>query len=300
LSDPGLFCREPESGDTCGAILADRPDPLSAYHNGQKKPGTIAQFLQKPIKTLSKDSTCMDVIDFAAFLLLAATVTLISYGFDRFFAQVLPFRTLYFGIRIPGIILHELAHAVGCIITGAKIKKIILISKEGGSVTYEEPKIPLLGTVIINTAPLLLLPLFLVLLTWAFQTVIGGPATLSLPPPEGNPAFSVIVENVFSLFYNNLILTFNLWFLAYIFFCVSIVLSLAPSPHDLKNAAAGIALITITCLLIIVSGYAPAIDLLARILALVAYAFTIGLVFEMIVAVVSLPFLLIYGIRRRG
>ncbi len=240
----------------------------------------------------------MDIIDFAAFLLLAATVTLISYGFDRLYAQILPVRLLYYAIRMPGIALHELAHIAGCLVTGAEIRKVVLFSKEGGSVTYAEPKIPLLGTVIISTAPLLLLPLFLALLTWIFPIVFGSSLGLALPPPDNGLPFTGITTTVGSLFYNNLIVRFNGWFFLYLYLCVTIILSLAPSSRDFTNAAIGIALIAAACLLIIMSGNGLAISLLDRILAPMAYAFTLGLIFEVVVAVVSLPFLIIYGIRK--
>ncbi|OPY36693.1 MAG: hypothetical protein A4E35_01800 [Methanoregula sp. PtaU1.Bin051] len=239
----------------------------------------------------------MDVFGFFTFLLLAATVILISYGFDRLYAQILPLRTLYHAIRMPGIVLHELAHIIGCLITGAKIRNVVLFSRDGGSVTYAEPEIPLLGSVIISTAPLLLLPLFLVLLTWIFQSVINVPLGIVMPPPDGDLTFPVIITTVTNLFYNNLTVRFNGWFILYLYVCITIILSLGPSAQDFTNAAIGIALIAATCLLVIMSGFAPVINLLDRILAMLGYIFTVGIIFEVIVAVVSLPFLLIYGIK---
>jgi hypothetical protein len=240
----------------------------------------------------------MDVTGFCSFLLLAITVTVISYGFDRLYAEILTLRLLYYAIRMPGIVLHELAHCAGCLVTGAGIRKVVLFSKEGGSVTYAEPKIPLLGTVIISTAPLLVLPLLLSFMTGLFPIISGSAPGITLPSLGSDVTPSVILTTVTGLFITNLFVRFNSWFLLYLYLCTSIILSLAPSRQDLANAAIGIILIAASCLIIITSGYGPANTLLDWILVPMAYAFTLGLIFELIVAVGSLPLILIWGIRK--
>lgn len=239
----------------------------------------------------------MDTTGYLTFLLLAATVTAASYVLDRLYAEVLPARFLYAAIRLPGIALHELAHVAGCLVTGARIRNVVLFSKEGGSVTYAGPKIPVLGTVIISTAPLLLLPLVLSLLTWTFSSFLGCSLAIPLPETGSSEAPFQLIATIASLFSENLVVRFNGWFLLYLFLCVSIILSLAPSRQDFANAAAGIALIALAGLIVIASGYTPAVTLLGRVLDLMAYPFMLGFIFEMIVAVVSLPLIIIYGIR---
>jgi hypothetical protein len=241
----------------------------------------------------------MDITGFLLFLLLAATVTLVSYAFDRISGLVLPVRFLYYTVRMPGVVLHELAHVAGCLITGAEIRNVVLFSKDGGSVTYAEPKIPVLGTVIISTAPLLLLPLLLALLTAIVPALTGNTPFFALPSPDSSLSPALLIAAVSGLFVSNLFVQFNGWFLLYLYLCTSIILSLAPSRQDLANAAAGITLIAISCILVIASGYGPAITLLDRVVSLLSYAFVLGLVFEAIVAVVLLPLLLIYGLVKK-
>ncbi|MCX6686921.1 MAG: M50 family metallopeptidase, partial [Methanoregula sp.] len=115
----------------------------------------------------------MDIAGFFNFIILALLVILVSVGLDRLYARIAPFRLFYYALRFPGVVLHEIAHVAGCLVTGAEIKKIVLFSETGGSVTYANPKIPLLGTVIISTAPLFVLPLTLAGLTWIFGTYFG-------------------------------------------------------------------------------------------------------------------------------
>ena len=146
----------------------------------------------------------MDITGFLLFLLLAATVTLVSYAFDRISGLVLPVRFLYYTVRMPGVVLHELAHVAGCLITGAEIRNIVLFSKDGGSVTYAEPKIPVLGTVIISTAPLLLLPLVLALLTAVVPVLTGNSTVFALPSPDSSLSPALLFAAVSGLFISNL------------------------------------------------------------------------------------------------
>lgn len=55
----------------------------------------------------------------------------------------------------PGVIVHELSHAAACLLTGAKIGKISVFAKEGGSVEHKKPKVPIIGQIFISIAPLL-------------------------------------------------------------------------------------------------------------------------------------------------
>ena len=86
-------------------------------------------------------------------------------------AAAIPVRIIYLFIRFPGVVLHECSHIIGCLVTGARIRKVVLFSKDGGSVTYSRPLLPYIGDVIISTAPLFLLPLALSFITWVFGPI---------------------------------------------------------------------------------------------------------------------------------
>jgi hypothetical protein len=55
----------------------------------------------------------------------------------------------------PGVIIHEISHTIGAIITGAKVKKISLFQKKGGYILHTPSPIPILGQMVISLAPLL-------------------------------------------------------------------------------------------------------------------------------------------------
>jgi len=241
----------------------------------------------------------MDISGFFQAILLAVMVILISVGLDRLFIQVVPFRSLYYAIRLPGVVLHEISHMIGCLVTGAEIRKVVFFSKEGGSVTYSEPGIPILGTVIISTAPLFFLPLILAGLTWIFTTYFGCIVPPVVPLTGDLVAGSEdMIKNIIIIFSQNLIDHPNGWFFLYLFLCGSIVLSLAPSAQDFKNAAIGIGSLLAICLLIVNYGFGPGIALISLIASPMITAFSTGLLFEMITVIVVLPFIILFVVRR--
>jgi hypothetical protein len=242
----------------------------------------------------------VDISGFFEFILLLVLVVLLSAGLARLFAQVVPFRLCYLVVRLPGVVLHEIAHVAGCVLAGAEIKKVRLFSETGGSVTYGEPKIPVFGNVIISTAPLLILPGVLALLTWVAGTYLGCYVPPVFPSELGTAAgFYGMITEVLFIFSANLVTRFNGWFPVYLYLAGSITLSLAPSRQDLLNAAAGMVLVTALCLLVIWGGSEGAVTLISLILIPMNTALSIGLMYEVITAFLSLPFIVLHGIMSR-
>jgi len=57
---------------------------------------------------------------------------------------------------VPGVILHECAHALGCIFTGAKIQRIRFFKRDGGDIMHSPSPIPIIGQLIISLMPLII------------------------------------------------------------------------------------------------------------------------------------------------
>jgi hypothetical protein len=233
------------------------------------------------------------------FVLVTGTfVIALSYLLDHLWAAALPVRPFYLFIRLPGVVLHEFSHSIGCLLTGARIRSIVFFSKDGGSVTYSRPKLPFIGDVIISTAPLFLLPLALSGVTWAFGTFLGCtfpvfPATLASPG-----IFLDLANALFSTFSENLLTRFNGWFLLYLYLALSLILSAAPSTQDMKNAAAGMILMTLASVLVVLSGIPLAVSVLSGLVLLLGYGFMLGLVYGLVVLAASLPLLFWYACKR--
>ena len=242
----------------------------------------------------------MDISGFLFIFITGIIVITISYALDRIWAAAIPVRAMYLFIRFPGIILHECSHIIGCLVTGARIRNIILFSENGGSVTYSRPRLPYIGDVIISTAPLFLLPLALSLITWFFGSCLGCifpafPATI-----ESTEAVAGLVNAVFGTFSDNLVTRFNGWFLLYLYLTISLVLSVAPSTQDMKNAAAGMILLVIAGIVIVWSGIPPAVYILTELVRLLGYGFTLGIVYGLVALLVSLPLLFWYAYKHRS
>lgn len=231
-------------------------------------------------------------MEIRAFLIVAATgilTVLISLLLDHLWAQVLPVRFLYYLLRVPGVVVHECSHVLGCILTGASIKKVVLFSREGGSVTYTKPRIPVAGNVIISTAPLFCIPLLLAGLSWCFFTYLdvvfpAFPDTLATPG-----ALYALGNAMIALFSLNLISALHPFFLLWLYLTLSLVLSLAPSMQDLRNAVLGIAAIVVLGIAILASNIPWAIHLLGQATGIIGQGLTLGLIFGLIALLVSLP-----------
>jgi hypothetical protein len=235
---------------------------------------------------------------FLLVVLLGSGVMVISYALDILWAQVISLKSLYHAIRAPGVIVHECSHILGCIITGAKIKKVVFFSEEGGSVTYTSSKIPYIGDVVISTAPLICIPIVLAGLTWVFSQYLG---CFSPPMPIAVNSTDTLVElgvTITILFTQNLIVRFNPWFIVYLYLTVTLVLSLAPSAQDMKNAIIGIGIILIACILILLSSLPSLVSILESIIRLIGIGFTFGLMFEIIALVISIPLMVWYLYQR--
>ncbi|MEI7857896.1 MAG: metalloprotease family protein [Methanomicrobiales archaeon] len=182
-------------------------------------------------------------MDTAGLFFVIATgigVFLLSVALDHLWAQAIPVRFFYYILRFPGVVVHECAHILGCLLTGAKIRNVVFFSKEGGSVTYSRPVIPVIGDVVISTAPLFCIPLVLTCCTWVFSRYLG--CAFPALPLTINSADAVVVmgTGILETFSQNLLVQFNAWFLVYLYLVLSLILSAAPSLQDLRNAAIGI------------------------------------------------------------
>jgi hypothetical protein len=176
---------------------------------------------------------------------------------------------------------------------------VVFFSKEGGSVTYARPKIPVIGNVIISSAPLFCIPLVLTGLTWCFSAFLG--CTFPAFPVSIGSAGTLqnLGISIAELFTQNLVTSFHPWFLLYLYLTLSLVLSVAPSAQDIRNASIGIILITMSGLLIFLSAVPWAVSILREITAVIGMGFALGLTFGLIALVVSLPLLVWYAWIRR-
>jgi len=213
---------------------------------------------------------------------------------DHIWAHTFRYPSLYLLISAPGVIIHECAHVLGCFLVGAKVRNVVLISKEGGMVSYSPPAIPVLGNVIISAAPLFFLPLVLAALTWLFGTYAGCSFAPVIPSLASVASLSSLAEAIGTTLYQNLVAAFNPWFLLYLYLVTSLALSFSPSTQDIKNAVAGLVVLILAGLCILVLNLPYLSQGFLLLLGLLGAGLAIGLAFGFVALVVSLPALLFY------
>lgn len=123
-----------------------------------------------------------------------------------------------------GVVVHELSHAVFCLLTGASIVEISIFSKKP-HVSYSKPRVPLFGELLISLAP-----------------IIGGLSLLFLINkyylenyfliPQFSGWQSILIAPFKILFQINF-LTWQSWVMILLF--LNIGAMIGPSWRDLKN-----------------------------------------------------------------
>lgn len=127
---------------------------------------------------------------------------------------------------IPGVILHELAHAGACLLTGAEIQRIRFFKRDGGDLAHTEAKIPILGPLIITMAPLIIGFLAIILLGHKLVPAFNQiPNSVNL---HDFPSFALFLMK--SVHWR----VSGTWVLLYLI--LSVGATLTPSLQDLKNS----------------------------------------------------------------
>ena len=119
-----------------------------------------------------------------------------------------------------GILIHETCHAIACIATGGKVVKMNISSTQG-SVEHYQPKIPILGPILVSVAPLIG---GLVVIGILNQVLLGS----SIQLQSNN-----IWENLVEIFTSLNFLTWQTWVLVVFFLNIGVMIG--PSTQDLKN-----------------------------------------------------------------
>ena len=134
-----------------------------------------------------------------------------------------------------GIIIHELSHALACMLTGAKIEEINLFHSEGGYVKHGKSKIPIMGQIFISFAPILggIMTLFFFSLIFDLKLPFG---VVNFQECFFQGLIFGIQEILFFIEQNWL--NWQFWIFTYL--SISTIICLAPSKTDVKNAFFGI------------------------------------------------------------
>lgn len=166
-----------------------------------------------------------------------------SFGIEKLWSKYLNLKAVK-TFLFPGAVVHELSHALLCLITGTTIKELNIFKLENGSVKHDRPKVPFLFDFFIATSPIFGCAFILILIS----IILGNPIRINESLPN-EVAFSL--DAVFD-YAKNLLdmikLTLNAFWNhgfhsvgSIIFIIASIILTVSMAPHksDIKYIIPG-------------------------------------------------------------
>jgi hypothetical protein len=182
----------------------------------------------------------------AAFLNLVLGVCLLimaTFGLRALWVRAVPPKVLAYLIA-PGVAVHELSHALACVLTGAKVHSMVLFRSDGsGEVKHGPPKLKYIGDVAISLAPLVGCTVCL----WLLGLILKAPVNFYTVQAEGVHVNQLaFVADLAMLVWDDLVLFFKASALldwrtwVFLYFAMCFTLGMAPSRQDLKNGAVGI------------------------------------------------------------
>lgn len=213
------------------------------------------------------------------FLSIVVIIIILSYAINTILLSSVG--GVYRIFIAPGVILHELAHAFACLVTGAKVTSINVFKKGGGEVRHTKPIIPIIGQIFISLAPFIIgfLAIYLIARAVGFRPL---PADLIDAPHN---ALSFMVGSFSSINFKSIMS----WLSFYLI--ISIAVTMTPSSQDLRNTTLSlIALCLMVYLLIKYLGVNINLNLLLgpeliAVLATTALILMAGLILSIIMAV---------------
>lgn len=147
-------------------------------------------------------------------------------------------RESFFGLKYryfvaPGVIIHELSHALAALLTFHKVEKINFLDPNGGYVLHQKTREPI-SQVIISFAPIIGITISFYLITYLLQ-----PSWLNINLHDLN-SFQIILKTPLNHWQS--------WL--HLYLATSLATCLAPSRQDFKVAIGGIIILILILLLL--------------------------------------------------
>lgn len=146
----------------------------------------------------------------------------------------------------PGVIIHEISHAFGCLLTGAKIESINMFKKDGGEVRHKPSKIPIIGQIVISLAPFVIGALAIFLIAKA----------VGMRPIEANISQNLKFNFISQARINLHLMDFHsirTWLALYLI--IAIAVTMTPSWQDLQNISTSLLIISLIIYAVFMLGH---------------------------------------------
>jgi hypothetical protein len=180
---------------------------------------------------------------YLAFVFGFVLIVFSSFGIERLWSKYLKLRILKLFL-FPGAVIHELSHALLCLITGTTIKELNILKLENGGIKYDKPRVPVLFDFFIATAPIFGCAFALILVS----IILGNPIRINESLPY-EVTFSIkAIFDYAKNFLDIIWLTLNeFWghgfrtISSIIFIIASVIFTVSMAPHksDIKYIVLG-------------------------------------------------------------
>lgn len=167
----------------------------------------------------------MSNVNLGEIILLIAAIGYVSNFLNWRYLNYGLVRLLYY----VGAIVHETSHAILCVLTGARIERFAVFSKQP-QVVHQKSRLPFLGEFFISAAPIAGGLLFLFLVN---HYLLGNYFAASVPQFSNWHDWRTMLLAPLVLVAQINLLQWQSWVMILLFFNVGAMLG--PSPQDLKN-----------------------------------------------------------------
>lgn len=154
------------------------------------------------------------------------------------------------GFLLPGAIVHELSHALLCLITGTTIKELNLFTSNSTGIKYDKPKIPFLFDFFIAAAPMFGCAFFI----FFISKMLSNPIHLNNTFPQEihftlKGLFDLIRHLLDSVWitFNTFRNQFHITDMRHIFYLLALIIfavSMSPHKQDIKHLVLGFGIIS--------------------------------------------------------
>ncbi len=210
------------------------------------------------------------------FIIWLAALILVSFVLERIWSGIFSGRG-YQLVLFPGVVIHEFSHALGCLLSGAKVDEISLFSSKGSYVKHGKPKLPLIGSFVISFAPI----------AGGIASLWVAAKPLGLVLPRVGASFSFDEVREMALFATDNWESWPFW--VFVYLTISIVICLVPSKQDLNNSA--LSAVFVLAAIVLINRFGP-IDL-DPIISNASGILAIGVFFGLMALALSFPILLV-------
>lgn len=190
---------------------------------------------------------------YATFTFWLLVVVFTAWGIQRLWTGMVQPR-MFNAVLLPGTLIAQIGHVIGCLITGATINNTRLFADGHGepeTTPNAQPRIPIIGSVIIGLLPLVActLSVYLVARIWGDQilSAMSSNQVATALPMSLSDFWQLIrdqvsiVERLVNAVLSTLPGTWRVWLFLYLLICLTI--RMAPFPGTQRGSLGAILLI---------------------------------------------------------